>query len=860
MNRYSINTVTRWWLALVLMVLPALLNAELGAGVHTSFLRLESGFSFAQFDDINTGISGIEAQLHNDFPGMVDSLDLKPLNFQVPILLQWGIRPFSGSFGERMILTLRSGYMVARSWNKVTFTDHTRTYDFGCDIVPIMLGMEFVIFNTPLAGAPLQFAAGFEGGLYWGRYFYNYDESPSTTGENLAAYPKSYTGWGPALNLHLVADWRLSGGIGIVGRLYWGFGGINKLAGKITQQDGSSRDDTLFLQNGSFLSAATTPANATKAGVDLNGFGFTLGVQFYFGGDPLARKLELSGASVATRSDTAWLSPGSTDAINTARFVSFISKKEGIKQVQLRILNQKNTPVHSRSATNFFASYKWNGSGDKGKQLPDGKYNYLLSVEYINGTTLKSKTGSLQIDTVTPTVQVTALTDILSPNGDNRQDSVELTQSSTGEKTDHFTGEVVNSAGKTVKKYRWTGKVTNRLIWDGRDNDGDLVDAGKYNYRLTSIDKARNSAKAVSQPFLVVRKPEPVTFNSDGRLLTPNGDNKQDTVQFSMMTPQKQFLIRSSLTVLDSKNNPVLQKQANGVLPDVAWNGLSNGKPLPEGFYSAVLAASFRSGNLITNRITKIRLDGTAPRGTLVVKPKLFTPDGDGDADRLFIKVKIDEFSAITGWKVSIYKKTSKGLSKTPFKTYRGKDKITSLEWDGKSDDGKDFVDAVQDYTAVLETSDIHGNTMKPVTAPITVGVLVEKTADGLRIRVSSIKFGFDSAKMVGDSEKNLDKVLHIIRMILDDPEKYGISKNYKIVISGHTDTVGNPAYNKRLSKMRAKSVYDYFISKGVSKKRLEYVGYGMAKPFKQVEKGMTRLKILDFHSRNRRVEFFIKK
>lgn len=845
---------------LLLLLFPAILGAELGAGVHTAYLRLESGFSFAGFEDINSGISGIETQLKNDFPGMVTSLGLQPLNFQIPILLQWGIRPFKGKFGERIILTLRSGYMVARSWNSVRLTDHTRTYDFGCDIVPLMPGLEFVIFNSPLAGAPLQLAAGVEGGLYWGRYFYKYDEAPATTGENLAAYPKSYTGFGPALNLHLSADWRLSGGFGIIGRLYWGFGGISKLSGKITLQDGSSADETLFLQNNAFVSAVTAPSGAERAGIDLNGFGFTLGVQFYFGGDPLARKLELSGASVAVRSDTAWFSPGSTVAINSARFVSYISKKEGLKLVSLQIQDRNGNTVHSRSATNYFASYTWEGSGKNSTRLPDGKYTYLLKAEYINGTELKSKTGAINIDTVTPAVSVTAQTDIFSPNGDRRQDILPLVQQATGESEDTYTGEICSTAGNPVKKFHWQGAVTNRLAWDGRKDDGDPAPEGHYFYRLTSLDKARNSARVKTRPFLLVRNPEPVTLSSDSLLLTPNSDGRNEAVKFSMQTGKALYLRETTLTVRDSSNRIVFKRTGNGLLPVAAWSGRSNSKPLPEGDYHAELTSSFRSGNLVTNRIRQIRLDGTPPRGIMVVKPKLFTPDGDGDADRLFIKLKIDDCSDIAGWKIAIYKKTPAGPAKTPIKTFIGKSKTASLEWDGKSDDGKDFVDAVQDYTAVLETADIHGNRMTPVTAPVTVGVLVEKTPDGLRIRVSSIQFGFDSARMVGDSEKNLDKVLHIIRMILADPKKYGISAGYKIVISGHTDTVGNPAYNKQLSAMRAKTVYDYFLGKGVDKNRLEYIGYGMSKPFKKIEAGMLRLQVMDFHSRNRRVEFFIRK
>ena len=52
-----------------------------------------------------------------------------------------------------------------------------------------------------------------------------------------------------------------------------------------------------------------------------------------------------------------------------------------------------------------------------------------------------------------------------------------------------------------------------------------------------------------------------------------------------------------------------------------------------------------------------------------------------------------------------------------------------------------------------------------------------------------------------------------------------------KVEVSGHTDNVGGAVYNQKLSEARAKAVYEYFISKGVSAERLSYAGYGMDRP-----------------------------
>lgn len=51
------------------------------------------------------------------------------------------------------------------------------------------------------------------------------------------------------------------------------------------------------------------------------------------------------------------------------------------------------------------------------------------------------------------------------------------------------------------------------------------------------------------------------------------------------------------------------------------------------------------------------------------------------------------------------------------------------------------------------------------------------------------------------------------------------------IEIAGHTDNIGSPETNKKLSEDRANSVKQYLISKGISASRLTAKGYGDTQP-----------------------------
>jgi outer membrane protein OmpA-like peptidoglycan-associated protein len=50
-------------------------------------------------------------------------------------------------------------------------------------------------------------------------------------------------------------------------------------------------------------------------------------------------------------------------------------------------------------------------------------------------------------------------------------------------------------------------------------------------------------------------------------------------------------------------------------------------------------------------------------------------------------------------------------------------------------------------------------------------------------------------------------------------------------LIEGHTDSIGTEAYNLALSDRRAKAVFDYLTSRGVSPDRLKSKGFGESQP-----------------------------
>jgi outer membrane protein OmpA-like peptidoglycan-associated protein len=73
----------------------------------------------------------------------------------------------------------------------------------------------------------------------------------------------------------------------------------------------------------------------------------------------------------------------------------------------------------------------------------------------------------------------------------------------------------------------------------------------------------------------------------------------------------------------------------------------------------------------------------------------------------------------------------------------------------------------------------------------------------------------------------------------------------FKVILKGHTDDVGDPAANQKLSQDRVNSVVAYLVGKGIDKGRLVALGYGDKQPIADNDTPEGRQK-------NRRVEFEI--
>jgi outer membrane protein OmpA-like peptidoglycan-associated protein len=115
------------------------------------------------------------------------------------------------------------------------------------------------------------------------------------------------------------------------------------------------------------------------------------------------------------------------------------------------------------------------------------------------------------------------------------------------------------------------------------------------------------------------------------------------------------------------------------------------------------------------------------------------------------------------------------------------------------------------------------------------------ETARGLIVNLSDVLFDTGSATLKPGTREKLARVAGIL---LAHPD-------LKLQIEGHTDSVGDVAYNQRLSQNRADSVQAYLLAQGIAAAAVTTAGFGETQPVASNDTPTGR-------QQNRRVELVV--
>lgn len=134
--------------------------------------------------------------------------------------------------------------------------------------------------------------------------------------------------------------------------------------------------------------------------------------------------------------------------------------------------------------------------------------------------------------------------------------------------------------------------------------------------------------------------------------------------------------------------------------------------------------------------------------------------------------------------------------------------------------------------TVYIQVTDHQGRTAKS-----TIKV-IEPPKEDKAIDLSNLEFVSGKAQLTDASLAQLRKNLENLRQV----------QIKKLIVEGHTDSVGSDEYNQRLSRKRAETVKDILSKElGLDRKNIEAIGYGESRPVASNDNATGR-------QRNRRV------
>ena len=116
-----------------------------------------------------------------------------------------------------------------------------------------------------------------------------------------------------------------------------------------------------------------------------------------------------------------------------------------------------------------------------------------------------------------------------------------------------------------------------------------------------------------------------------------------------------------------------------------------------------------------------------------------------------------------------------------------------------------------------------------------------ERTARGLVVTLEDVLFEVNGADLQPGTQVQL---LRLVEFLQRNPDR-------KVLIEGHTDSIGSSEYNLQLSLLRAESVQSFLVGNGLPADRLTAIGYGETRPEAPNDSATGR-------QQNRRVEVVI--
>lgn len=316
---------------------------------------------------------------------------------------------------------------------------------------------------------------------------------------------------------------------------------------------------------------------------------------------------------------------------------------------------------------------RWDGTDNDGEPVPDDDYIYQLFVTDDEGETYRTPPQNVTVDNEAPSIdRLEPEFSVFSPGVEGSREELPIRQDGTAEVS--WIGRFTNEDDEVVREYRWENsvqydpdeptrqqteedQVPPDFSWDGRDEDGDVVEDGTYTYELIGRDRPGNRTTETVEDIRVATEEGDVSVTPSRDAFSPQGPTPEVDLELSY----DEILEVDEWTVevvdAETESTEFRSFSGEGAPPDsVAWDGTDEaGDVVADDTYHVVFSILYENGVETSSRAAPVVVDTEEPEAELMTSPDVFggetrpflSVDGDWDTDASWtaiIEVDGEEF------------------------------------------------------------------------------------------------------------------------------------------------------------------------------------------------------------------------
>ena len=388
----------------------------------------------------------------------------------------------------------------------------------------------------------------------------------------------------------------------------------------------------------------------------------------------------------------------------------------------VRTYRNKELRPEMRGMRNFFGrlfavktqvevppSLRWDGIGDSGELLPDGRYFFTLSAADDSGNRDTSATYETVLKNAQPEIAVEKMADsdrVFSPGGGGSKNTITFVPQGTAEEA--WESGIYTVSGEKIRTFEVESGSPQPRAWDGRDDSGRIVPDGVYTYRIGTTDRAKNSASSYLENIVVNTIRPAVSVYIADPWFSPNGDGVKDALSMGLNVPVRNEVTSWTMQIKDGKGDTIRTVQgAAGAIPaQLEFNGRDDaGAVMKEGQYTGTLSVQYLNGYTATTESPLFNLRVTPPAAQISMDFAAFSPNHGGVQSEMIIW---QDGTREQLWNGEI--RRADGTGEPPVRNFRFSGMPPAeVNWDGHNESGVFASDG--EYTYQISATDQAGNT-----------------------------------------------------------------------------------------------------------------------------------------------------